>query len=262
MKGTSMDAARFQNTGFIVAGGTHGVGRAIVLAAAQQGASVVFCGHSESEAAGTKVIATARAWGALGRLVFVPADVSCEPDVERLFDVALEQLPGLHVLVHSMENTAAPKNKRMLQTSLVDWNTELATKLRAPFLLSRRAIEEFLAAGAGGRIVYTADAAAKGSADSVIGAATQTALHSFIRSVAKEYGRYGMTCNAVLIQRDSTTDLPAIGSSTWPPAQAPRSPLHDPDHLETVSEAALFLASSEASFVTGEMLHVAAPYIF
>jgi NAD(P)-dependent dehydrogenase (short-subunit alcohol dehydrogenase family) len=262
MKGTSMDAARFQNTGFVVTGGTHGVGRAIVLAAAQRGASVVFSGHPQSEAAGAKVIAAARSWGAVGRLVFVPADVSCEPDVDHLFDVALEQLPGLHVLVHSVENTAAPKNKRMLQTSLADWNTELATKLRAPFLLSRRAIEEFLATGAGGRIVYMADAVDKGSTDPVSGAATQTALYSFIRSVAKEYGRYGITCNAVLVPGDSTTDLPALGSSTWPPAQAPRSLLRHPDHLEMISEAALFLASSEASFVTGEMLHVAAPCIF
>jgi NAD(P)-dependent dehydrogenase (short-subunit alcohol dehydrogenase family) len=262
MKGMSMAAARFKNTGFIVAGGTHGVGHAIVLAAAQQGASVVFCGHPQSEAAGTKIIAAARSWGAVGRLVFVPADVSCEPDVERLFDVALEQLTGLHVLVHSVENTAAPKNKRILETSLADWNTELATNLRAPFLLTRRAIEEFLAAGVGGRIVYMADAAAKGSTDPVSGAATQTALHSFIRSVAKEYGRYGITCNAVLVQGDSTTDLPALGSSTWPPAPAPRSPIRHPDQLEMVSEAALFLASSEASFMTGEMLHVAAPCIF
>jgi len=244
-----------------------------VVAAAKEGASVVFCGRCGSKLvlskvegeAGAKVIAAARSAGVAERVSFVSADVSSEADIDRLFDLALERLPDLHVLVNNLENAAVLNDKPLIEISLTDWNKVLATNLRQPFLLSRRAIQEFLAGGEGGRIVHITSADTNGATSQASYTASRTALRAFIRSIAKEYGRRGIACNAVATRGNLETEMTAPLSPKEPRARALLLPHHlrcQPELVLSkvegaVAEAVLFLASDEASFVNGEVLFVA-----
>ena len=169
-------------------------------------------------------------------------DGYCEEDLDLLFDLAYRRLPRFSALV----NNIAPLGVRdvpLAETSLNDWNQALVTQLREPFLLSRRAIEEFLAGGEGGRIVHVTFLSGGGVSGSPCRAASYTALGALIRSVVKEYGRRGIACNAVAIHGTLTVTSP-------PSSQSPAG------HPESIAETVLFFASDEASFVNGEVVHV------
>ncbi len=251
----------FEGKGIVVIGRPSGVDGAVALMAARRGARVAFCGRQGSEEA--EVIAAARLAGAAEQICFVPTNLASEADIEHLFDQASGWLPGFHVLINHVEYPAALDGKSLVETSLADWNRALAAGLREPFLLSRRAVEEFLAGGEGGRIVHITSAAADELTCQASRAASQAALHSFIRSVAKEYGRRGIACNAVSMQSDLETEGVSAASlasgADSPDKRGPdRLPPHRlPDQLEAAAETVLFLASGEASYVNGEVLYVA-----
>lgn len=242
-------SGRFNGKGLVVTGGTRGIGRAIVLGAVADGARVAFCGRSESASVGAEVEAAARAVG--GQARFVPADVAVEADIERLFDVAVEWLGEVHVVVN---NAGVTRDSLLVQTTLEDWRHVLDVNLRGPFLTCRRAVDEMLPQG--GRIVNVASFTANGLAGAVSYAASKSALLSLTRSVAKEYGRCRIFCNAVVpgfVETDMTTGYPLAARE----ALAQLSPYGRFGLAEEVAETVLFLASDEASFVTGDAVYVA-----
>ncbi len=243
---------KFESKGFLVTGGTRGVGRAIVLAAAAEGANVVFCGRPGSEVAAEQVLAAADPLNARGRVFYLPADVSQELEVERLFDFALQKLPGLHAVVNC---AGIIKDRLLIEISLAEWQEVLHTNLRGPFLVSRRAVEEFLAGGEGGRIVYISSIAANGSTGQASYAASKSALISFTRSLAKEYGPRGILCNTI-VPGYLDTEMTAAFSAEGRRARELLSPHRRFGRPEEVAEAVLFLASEQASFVNGDALYV------
>ncbi len=240
--------------GFVVSGGTWGVGRAVVIEAARRGANVVFCGCAASDEDGAEVIAEAHSAGGTGQVTFVPVDLSTESGVDHLFDVALELLPALHVAIHNVPVTTKPDARPLIDLSLSDWNSVLAVDLRQPFLFSRRAIQEFLAAGEGGRIVHVVPATAEASSASFM--ASHTALLALVRSIAKEYGRRSIACNAVAIENNRETNLANSVNAGEPFDQELLAVHQRPPWPAAVAEVVLFLASAEASFVSGAVLRV------
>jgi 3-oxoacyl-[acyl-carrier protein] reductase len=248
--------APWTGRGVVVTGGTRGLGRALVTTLARRGARVVFCGRAASEAAGREVEAEAAAAaneaGSGGAAWFVAADVSSEPDVERLFDQAAERFDRLDLLVN---NAGILGDGLLLSTTLDTWNQVMATNLRGAFLCTRRAIDELLGGG-GGRIVNVSSIAANGSVGQAAYAASKSAILSFTRSVAKEYGRRGIACNAVVpgwLDTDMTTSFAAEARR----AREELSPHRRFGRADEVVEAILFLGGEEASFVNGDALYVA-----
>jgi 3-oxoacyl-[acyl-carrier protein] reductase len=236
---------RFDGKGFVITGGTRGIGRAVVLAAAGEGAEVVFCGRSAAGAAEVEAAAPGRVW-------FVPADVADESDVERLFDFACDRLPAIDVLVN---NAGISRDALLVQQTLADWQDVMDVNLRGPFLTCRRAVGEMLTQDDGGRIVNVASFTANGLSGAAAYAASKSALLSLTRSVAKEYGRCGIACNAVVpgfVDTDMTRDYPAAAKQRLA-ALSPHGRFGTPAEI---ADAVLFLASAEASFVTGDALYV------
>ncbi len=240
-----MTAQRLEGKRFLVTGGTRGIGRAVVLEAAARGATVVFCGRDPVEGA-----AVVKQGGA--KVSFVAADLSDEAAVERLFDAAVDQLGAIDVLVN---NAGIAHDALLVQTSLADWNRVLGVNLRAPFLLCRRAVEDMLSSD-GGRIVNVASFASNGLAGQAAYAASKSALLSLTRSIAKEYGKKGIACNAV-VPGFIETEMISHFDEEARQARARLSPHARLGQATEVAEAILFLASDDAAFVTGDFLYVA-----
>jgi NAD(P)-dependent dehydrogenase (short-subunit alcohol dehydrogenase family) len=112
------------------------------------------------------------------------------------------------------------------QLTLEAWQRGVTSGLRSAFLVARRAMEEFLGGGAGGRLVHLFDVPGSCAVTDV----TQSALRALVRSVAKEYGPKGITCNAVLAD------------------------LREEGRAREAAEVAFMLAEPEGGYVTGELL--------
>ena len=236
---------RFEGKGMVVTGGTRGIGRAVVVAAAAEGARVVFCGR-DAAAAGETIAAAGE------RATFVAADVTREEDVDRLFDAAGDALPAIDAVVN---NAGAAHDALLVETTLDDWNRMIGVNLRGPFLVCRRAVEEMLGHG-GGRIVNVSSFAADGLFGQVAYAAAKSGLIALTRSVAKEVGRRGIACNAV-VPGFIDTEMVAGLSAEDRAARAARSPEGRFGRADEVAQAILFLCSDEAAYVTGDALYVA-----
>jgi 3-oxoacyl-[acyl-carrier protein] reductase len=154
-------------------------------------------------------------------------DGASELDIERAVDIALERIQGLDGLIVAIETGSMPP---LAEEDLQSWERGVMQPLRTTFWLARRGVHELLAAGRGGQVVFV-NVSGRDEDGSGSGWIVEGALLSLARSIAKEYGRRGITCNVV-----------AGGSSTG----AQRAAV----------EAALFLASPAAGFVTGECLHL------
>lgn len=154
-------------------------------------------------------------------------DGRSEADVERAFDVVLDRMHGLDGLICVIETDTMPPFD---EAGAESWERRVSQPLRTAFWLVRRSVHEWLASGRGGQIVLMVS---PGGGEGAARAAwvLESALVSLARSIAKEYGRRAITCNVV------------AGGST-------------PAAGRAAAEAALFLVSPGAGFVTGECLHV------
>ncbi len=214
-----------EGRGVLVLGSGSVHGRAVALLAAARGAAVIFSVPPEGEAGATEVERLAG-----GRASALTADPTREDEAERLFGAAVGRLPRVDVVVNAAPQ---PPSRLLLETSLAEWEGAVALALRGAFFVSRLAVEEFLAHGAGGRLVHVAPTVRPGDPAQAMAAASLQALLSLMRSTAKEYGPRGICCNAV---------VPAGHQSSG--------------SANAVAEAVLFLASREASYVNGEALRV------
>ena len=155
-------------------------------------------------------------------------DGRSEADIERTVDMVLEGTPGLDGMIVAIAPDPLPP---LEEGDLESWERCITQPLRTTFWLVRRGVHELLAAGRGGHLVMVV-AGGRGNSELRSAWILEGALVSLARSIAKEYGRRAITCNVV------------AGGST---SAAPRE----------VVDAALFLASPAAGFVTGECLRVA-----
>jgi NAD(P)-dependent dehydrogenase (short-subunit alcohol dehydrogenase family) len=157
--------------------------------------------------------------GAAPRVLAIP--LGGEEEVERCFDDVLEATGGLDRLVVAVDLSRA--DQALIGTSAQAWACLLEACLRAPFLVLRRALQELLAGGRGGRVLFLVATPRRATHGALL-SALEAGLVSLVRSAAAEYGRRAIACNALLFSGDGR------------------------DVLEPV----LFLASDEATFVNGE----------
>jgi NAD(P)-dependent dehydrogenase (short-subunit alcohol dehydrogenase family) len=152
-----------------------------------------------------------------------PAADLDEDAVERAFSLVADGPAPLAVV----QVVVVPAERDGIDALTLDaWQRGVTGGLRSAFLLARRAVEEFLGGGRGGRIVHLFDVPGTCAVADV----TQAALLALVRSVAKEYGPKGVTCNAVLAD------------------------LREEGRAREAAEVALMLAAPEGAYVTGELL--------
>jgi NAD(P)-dependent dehydrogenase (short-subunit alcohol dehydrogenase family) len=241
----------------IVTGAASGIGRAIALTFAEQGANVVLADVRDTPREGGEPTASLIE-AAGGRVLDHPTDVSVESQVEALVAAAVERFGRLDVLVN---DAAIGDSEPLLETSLAAWEQVMAVNLRGVFLGCREAVRQMLRQpardGVRGRIVNVSSqhgmVAAPGS---LAYGVSKAGVVYLTRQVAADYAAQGIVCNAVAPGKIVTGKPGPAGApealalarsrTPWPRLGTPRD----------VANAALWLASDEATFVTGENLMV------
>lgn len=244
--------ALFDHMGIVVTGATGEVGSELVLEAARQGAFVVFSTPPDDAKVADQILAQAESEDIENRVTYVVADLASEEGVEAFFDQAESLLPGIHVLINNVTTDTFFERKELIATSLRDWNRVIDATLRTPFWLSRRAVEEFLVQGEAGRIIHVMLDVTNREAGRVGYASSQSGLRALIRSIAKEYGHRGINCNGIFYPESLLARSPSVASAAGVVRERPtESPAGRPG---VIVEMALFLASSDAGYINGEVL--------
>jgi 3-oxoacyl-[acyl-carrier protein] reductase len=234
----------------VVTGGSRGIGRAIVLACAREGAAVAF-NYAANAAAAAETLDAARLLGAT--VVGMQADVADADAVATFFKDAKRELGGAaDVLVN---NAAVTHDALVMMTGDAAWARVLATNLTGAFLCSKAALRGMIAAKWGRIVNVVSPAAFLGKEGAGAYAASKGGLVALTKSLAREVARFGITVNAVspgLVE----TDLIAGMADAQRQALESRIPLGRLATPEEVAAAVLHLAAPAASYVTGTVLHV------
>ena len=233
----------------LITGGSRGIGRELVRSFANNGYSVAFTyKSSESEA---EILA--REVGALA----IRADSASESDVIFAVDKALSELGKIDCLVN---NAAISSFSLFTDITLEDWNAMVAVNLTGAFLYSRSVIPNMLKRKSGRIINITSMWGLVGSSCEVHYSATKAGLIGMTKALAKELGPSGITVNAIapgVINTEMNSQL----SDEDKTALVNDTPVMRIGEPADVAEAALFLASDKASFITGEVMNVSGGYI-
>ena len=234
----------------VVTGGSRGIGRAIVLACAREGAAVAFT-YASNAAAAEETLTAARALGVT--CAGFQSDVAAAAAVTRAFQDAKTALGGApDVLVN---NAAVTHDAMLMLTNDAAWDRVLATNLKGAFLCSKAALRGMIA-GKWGRIVNVVSPAAfLGKEGAAAYAASKGGLVAMTKTLAREVARYGITVNAVspgLVE----TELIAGMAPAQRQAAESRIPLGRLATADEVAAAVVYLISPDTAYVTGTTLHV------
>jgi 3-oxoacyl-[acyl-carrier protein] reductase len=234
----------------LVTGGSRGLGRAIVLAFARQGADVAVNYRGNASAA-DEVAAEITDMGR--RAVTVQGDTSTGRDAcEAIVKAALDNLGSVDILVN---NAGITRDNLLMRMDGEEWDAVIDTNLSGPFWMTR-AIARPMVKARSGRIINMSSAAGRmGNPGQANYAAAKAGLIGLTKTTARELASRGITCNAIapgLIETDLTADLPEAATE----ALTSLTPLGYIGSVDDVAAAAVYFASDEARYVTGQVLGV------
>ncbi|HSR29736.1 MAG TPA: 3-oxoacyl-[acyl-carrier-protein] reductase [Anaerolineae bacterium] len=233
----------------VVTGSSRGIGRAIALRLAQRGAKVVV-NYQGNEAAANEVVEQIRSGG--GEAIAVQADVSQVADAQALMDAAKNAFGRVDILVN---NAGTTRDTLLMRMTEEDWDIVVDTNLKGTFNCIKAVSRQMMRQRSGRIINITSVAGIGGNAGQANYASAKAGIIGLTKTVAKELGSRGITCNAVapgLVPTDLTASLP----QDLVDLAIERTPLGRTGTPEDMAAAVAFLASDEASFVTGQVLAV------
>jgi 3-oxoacyl-[acyl-carrier protein] reductase len=232
----------------IVTGASRGIGQAIALSLAREGASVACVARSTEAVAGTVTAIQALGRKAQGYAV----DVSDTSAVETLVDQISQDFDGFDILVN---NAGVTKDTLLIRMSAQDWDTVLDTNLKGAFNWCKPVARALLRQRSGRIVNISSVIGLIGNAGQANYAASKAGLIGFTKSVARELAPRGVTVNAVcpgFIETDMTKDL----SEEIKQKVLQMIPMQKLGNVDDVANLVTFLCGPNAAYITGQALAV------
>ncbi len=237
-----------ENQVAIVTGASRGIGRAIALELAKQGATVIGTATSESGAAG--ISEALQQAGVTGRGAVLNVNDAAAADA--FIDATVKEFGGLNILVN---NAGITKDQLAMRMKDDEFDAVIDTNLRAVFRLSRAVLRPMMKARGGRIINITSVVGSSGNPGQANYAAAKAGVAGMTRALAREIGSRSITVNCIapgFIDTDMTKVLPEE-QRTALTAQIPLGRFGSPNDI---AHAVAFLASPFAGYITGTTLHV------
>jgi 3-oxoacyl-[acyl-carrier protein] reductase len=233
----------------LVTGGSRGIGAQICRSLAGCGASVAV-NYNESKDQANSVVAAIKAAG--GKAIAVQGDVRQQANAERIVQEAVDALGRLDILVN---NAGFNRDTLILRMSLDDWDEVMDLNLRAVFLCTKASLKPMMKQRWGRIINIGSVSGLAGNAGQANYAAAKSGLVGFTRAVAREMGSRNVTSNLIapgLIITELTKDI----RQEIVDGVKQRLIIDRMGKAEDVAACVVFLASDEASYITGQVLSV------
>ena len=233
----------------IVTGASRGIGRAISLRLAELGAHVVVNYRSDAKGAAEVVREIA---ARSGQAQALQGDVRSAADAEAIVQHTLEARGRVDILVN---NAGTTRDTLLIRMSDEDWDTVLNTNLKGPFFMTKACLRPMMKARYGRIVNISSVSGVSGNAGQANYSAAKAGLIGFTKAVAREVGSRNITVNAVapgFVPTNLTKDLPEDLKAKATAA----TPLGRFGTPEEIAYAVAFLASDEASYITGQVLCV------
>ena len=233
----------------LVTGASRGIGRAIAIKLASEGAAVAinYAGNAKAAEEVKSIIEQAG-----GKAMLVQADISSAEAVDEMVSKVVEGLGGIDILVN---NAGITRDGLLMRMKEEDWDAVISTNLSGVFYCTK-AVSKLMMKKRYGKIVNMSSVVGlTGNAGQANYAAAKSGVLGFSQSMAKELAARGITVNMVapgFIETDMTAVLPDKVKE----AMTAGIPMGRPGQAEEVAAAVLFLVSDCASYVTGQVINV------
>lgn len=233
----------------LVTGASRGIGKAIALRLAKEGANIAI-NFAGNVAAAEEVKAAIEADG--GKAILVQADVSDSAAVDAMVKTVVDNFGGIDILVN---NAGITRDGLLMRMKEEDWDAVLTTNLKGVFNCTKAAVKYMMKQKAGRIVSISSVVGLMGNAGQANYAAAKAGVLGFTKAVAKEVAARGITVNAIapgFIQ----TDMTAVLSEKVVEGMLNTIPLHKLGDPEDIAKAVVFLVSDDAKYITGQTLHV------
>jgi NAD(P)-dependent dehydrogenase (short-subunit alcohol dehydrogenase family) len=248
---SSPKSSQWLDRSVIITGGASGIGRAAAELLASNGAIVTIA--DLDAAAGETALASVKAAGG-GQAQFVRTDVADETAVRGLVDSALALTGRLDGAINSAG--VLHRGKPVQELSVAEWDFCMSVNLRGMFLCIKYQIAAMLKSGGGAICAVSSTAAIMAFSNSPDYCASKAGVTGLVRSVAYDYGRHGIRCNALL---PGATDTPlsvrarALRPPDAPAVHIPSARRAQPDEM---ARSAVWMISQDASYMNGASVSV------
>lgn len=247
---------RLENKKAVVTGAGRGIGRAVALAFAREGADVLINYHS-NDAAAKEVAAEVEQLGR--QAVIVKADVSSYQDCQSMVQSAVQEMGGLDILVN---NAGMSKPSLLLKMTEEDWDRIIDIHLKGTFNGTQAAARHMKEQKSGRIINVISSAGLFGTVGQINYSSAKAGIIGFTKSACRELGRYNITVNAICPGITATEMTDKVRSDEkLREIYLGRIQLGRFAEPEDISPAFVFLASGEGEYITGQVLAVDGGYI-
>jgi 3-oxoacyl-[acyl-carrier protein] reductase len=233
----------------LITGGSRGIGKAIAIAFAREGANVAFTDIRKDEI----MEETEKELRSMGIKAFgYASDASSFEDSERVVDEVAREFGRIDILIN---NAGITRDNLLMRMTEMDWDLVIKVNLKSVFNLTK-AVQKYMLKQRFGSIVNMSSVVGvSGNAGQSNYSASKAGLIGFTKSIAQELGSRNIRCNAIapgFIETDMTAKLPEDVRKAW----AEQIPLRRGGKPEDVAKACVFLASDLSEYITGQVLNV------